>query len=68
MRACGHGLDPVYDQVQDDLLHLAWLGGFGPGLLAASAAAIDPTAIAYPAITRELNHQRRSSFVIGSQI
>ena len=23
MRACGHGLDPVYDQVQDDLLHLA---------------------------------------------
>jgi hypothetical protein len=23
MRACGHGLDPVYDRVEDNLLHLA---------------------------------------------
>jgi hypothetical protein len=30
MHACGHGLNPVYDQVQDDLLHLAAVAGVEP--------------------------------------
>ena len=41
MRACGHGLDPVYDRVEDNLLHLAAVALTGCGVTFAFARVRD---------------------------